>query len=105
MVAGISPSEGQHRQRTIVWAGDVLRVMSFAEAWRQLQGPRYAELRGAKYSPLHLKPIGTRKSLKGYKHRSKEHSEPTASGYSGWDDLGDGQSRFRWSMLLRNPSG
>ena len=95
LVAGISPSQGQDQRRKIVWAGELLRVMSFAEAWRQLQGPRYAELRAAKYSPLHLEPIGEGEFLGGYRHRSKEHSEVTKSGFAWWDDLGDTRSRSR----------
>ena len=95
LVAGISPSQGKGERRKIVWAGELVRVMSFAEAWRQLQGPRYAELRSAKYSPIHLEPVGMGEALEGYRHCSKEHSEVTESGFSWWDDLGDARSRPR----------
>ena len=95
LVAGISPSQGKAEKRKIVWAGELVRVMSFAEAWRQLQGPRYTELRNAKYSPIHLEPAGEGAALEGYRHRSKEHSEATELGFSWWDDLGDARSRPR----------
>ena len=31
--------------------------MSFAEAWARLEGPRYARLRAAGHTPLHLEPL------------------------------------------------
>lgn len=82
LIAGINAGQGP-RPRKIVWAGDLLAVMSFAEAAARLTGPRYAKMRAAEWTPLHLEPILECGRLVGYRHHGLEHAEENAW----WDDL------------------
>jgi hypothetical protein len=88
VIAGVNAGQGT-QPRKIVWAGDLLSVMSFAEAWGRLDGPRYEKLRAAASTPLHLKPIRERGRLVGYEHHGLEHADDNAW----WDDLVPPQMR------------
>jgi hypothetical protein len=59
--------------RKIVWMGRIKKVMTFAAAWGELSGPRYAPMRGLPRSPLHVRPIWEEEKLVGYQHVSKLH--------------------------------
>jgi hypothetical protein len=88
VIAGVNASQGT-RPRKLVWAGELLTVMSFAEAWARLDGPRYAKLRASASTPVHLEPIRERGRLVGYRHHGLEHVEHD----SWWDDLVPPQMR------------
>lgn len=63
-------------QRKLVWAGRMTEAMSFARAWRDLRDPRYAAMRGARSSPLHVEPVaGSEGRPTAYRHHGLEHAE------------------------------
>jgi hypothetical protein len=90
VVAGVNAAQGP-TPRKIVWAGELEQVMSFAEAWARLAGPRYERLRSFSHTPLHLEPIRDAGRLVGYRHHGLEHSEENAW----WDDLVPPRMRAR----------
>ncbi len=61
------------QSRKIVWAGKLSEVMTFAEAYKRMQGHRYLDLRNHPSSPLHVKPISQNGKFIGYEHVSDEH--------------------------------
>jgi hypothetical protein len=77
-LVGVNASNGRHI-RKIVWAGRLLRVMTFAEAYDRMSADsRFQKLRDYKLSPLHLKPMYVGEELRGYEHISREHEEGDA---------------------------
>jgi hypothetical protein len=60
--------------RKIVWAGNLVEVMTFAEAHARLNGGRFVRLRKHPSSPLHVRPIMEQGEIVGYEHVSDEHS-------------------------------
>jgi hypothetical protein len=65
------------KERKIVWAGQITRVMTFARAYHLLTGPKYRRMRDHEYSPLHLEPIEVDGQF-GYRHISFEHGKDNA---------------------------
>lgn len=63
------------RERKIVWAGRVTKIMTFARARWELTGKRYRELRDDKQSPLHVAPVLAAGALVGYRHVSDFHDK------------------------------
>lgn len=61
------------RERKIVWAGRVIKIMTFARANSELAGEGYRKLRERKDSPLHVAPLLIDGELRGYKHVSQFH--------------------------------
>ncbi len=60
--------------RKIVWAGRILRLMTFEHAYLNLSGSKYKEMRGLSDSPLHLRPLyDAGGKFLGYKHTSSLH--------------------------------
>ena len=55
-VVGVNGGNPQ-RIRKVVWAGQLLEVMTFADAHSRLRGKRYAKMRSHESSPLHVRPI------------------------------------------------
>ena len=63
----------RERKRKIVWAGKLKEVMTFAYAYKQLNGMQYLEMRDSDNSPLHVKPIEENRKLVGYEFLNKMH--------------------------------
>lgn len=59
----------------IVWIGRLMKVMTFAHAWKFLDGSRYEAMREWKYSPVHVRPIRESGRFLGYEHVNPLHSE------------------------------
>lgn len=76
-IVGVNGSNFQ-QVRKIVFCGEVIEVMTFAEAYHKLYGEEYEKLRNHRMSPLHLKPIYEREKLIGYEHVSLEHIQNDA---------------------------
>lgn len=72
-IVGVSPGNSS-RSRTVLWAGRIKRLMTFAEAYTALQAEKYQKMRRNNNSPLHLKPIEDRGRLVGYEHYGDLHS-------------------------------
>jgi hypothetical protein len=67
---------GVPRARKLVWAGRMREAMSFAQAWIELDGPRYEKMRDESgHSPVHLVPLDGSGRPTGYRQRGKEHLE------------------------------
>jgi hypothetical protein len=66
------------RLRKIVWAGKLIRAMTFANAYRELKGARFQKMRKWKYSPIHARPLEDRDRFVGYEHFNLEHAKDDA---------------------------
>lgn len=71
-IVGLSPGHSS-RIRTVLWAGQIKRLMTFAEAYDALRAEKYHKMRGRNNSPLHLKPIKNGDHLVGYEHCGDLH--------------------------------
>lgn len=74
IIVGVNGSN-QRRNRKIVWAGRVVRLMTFETAYGSLHGVNHQEMRKRKDSPLHLKPLYEEGEFQGYEHCSLLHSK------------------------------
>ncbi|MBI4775886.1 MAG: hypothetical protein HY788_17220 [Deltaproteobacteria bacterium] len=74
IIVGVNGSN-RHRNRKIVWAGRVVRLMTFETAYEALHGSKYQEMREREDSPLHLKPLYDEGEFQGYAHCSLMHSK------------------------------
>ena len=66
------------RVRKIIWWGQVCEVMTFAEAYKRLQGKLFYKLRSHRMSPLHVRPLVEDGKFVGYEHISEEHIKDQA---------------------------
>ncbi|MCX5828283.1 MAG: hypothetical protein NTV58_09835 [Deltaproteobacteria bacterium] len=73
-IVGVNGSN-RMKIRKVVWAGRLSEVMTFAEAYKRMQGSRYLKLRNHLSSPLHVKPVSLNGKFIGYEHVSNEHIE------------------------------
>lgn len=72
-LVGVNGANPKH-ERKIVWAGRVIKIMTFARANIELVGEGYRKLRERKDSPLHVAPLlDGGGELRGYKHISQFH--------------------------------
>jgi hypothetical protein len=71
---GLYPPIGS-RPRNVLFAGQVIRVMTFGRAYEAMVGSRYSRMRAGigGISPLHLKPVYKGTELVGYEHRLHMH--------------------------------
>ena len=74
IIVGVNGSN-RRQNRKIVWAGRIVRLMTFEAAYGSLCGPRYQEMREREDSPLHLKPLYDEGEFQGYEHISLMHSK------------------------------
>ncbi|MBL7205712.1 MAG: hypothetical protein ISS63_15510 [Desulfobacteraceae bacterium] len=75
IIVGLNGSN-RHRSRKIVWAGRVVRLLTFEAAYRSLIGSKYQEVRERKDSPFHLKPLyDDGGEFQGYEHCSLMHDK------------------------------
>ena len=66
----------EQKERKIVWAGRLHRLMTFECAYNTLTSEPYETMRRLPHSPLHLKPLYDQDGqFEGYEHRSSMHTE------------------------------
>ncbi|MCC6864964.1 MAG: hypothetical protein IT280_02260 [Ignavibacteria bacterium] len=61
------------KTRKIVWAGRIMKMMTFGKAYNYLKGNKYKKLRLNNMSPLHLKPIYKDSKLIAYEFLKTLH--------------------------------
>ena len=74
-VVGVNGSNPE-KCRKIIWAGRIIRLMTFEVAYNELTASKYQQMRRENKSPLHAKPLyDDTGKFKGYEHCSLMHKK------------------------------
>ena len=74
-VVGVNGSN-RERCRKIIWAGRIIRLMTFEVAYDKLTASKYQQMRIENKSPLHVRPLyNSAGKFKGYEHCSLMHEK------------------------------
>lgn len=74
-VVGVNGSNPE-KCRKIIWAGRIIRLMTFEVAYNKLTASKYRQMRLENKSPLHVRPLyDNAGKFKGYEHCSLMHKK------------------------------
>jgi hypothetical protein len=74
-VVGVNGSNPE-KCRKIIWAGRIIRLMTFEVAYDKLTASKYQQMRIENKSPLHVRPLyNSAGKFKGYEHCSLMHEK------------------------------
>jgi hypothetical protein len=99
-IVGVNGANPQ-RVRKILWAGRVLRIMTFEAAFNQLNGSDFKAMRMDDHCPLHVKPVYDKTgAFQGYQSNSLLHRSSWTSDLL--SSLEDTAVRFTGNQVLLN---